>query len=83
MRVHHWPAHQGLIWGITFSPDGRRFLSTGLDRTARLWDVATGRALQLFEPDVEEILCGAISPDGRDAVCDCADGVIRLWKLPR
>ena len=80
--VRRWWAHQHWVWDVAFSSDGHRILSTGWDRTARLWDAATGRELQVFAPDAEEMLCGAIAPDGRSAVCGCADGVIRLWRLP-
>jgi WD40 repeat protein/tetratricopeptide (TPR) repeat protein len=37
--------HDGWIYGVDFSPDGRRVVTASADRTARVWDVATGEEL--------------------------------------
>jgi WD40 repeat protein len=34
--------HFGLVYGLVFSPDGRRLASASFDRFTRIWDVATG-----------------------------------------
>ena len=36
-------------WSVTFSPDSRILVTTCQDRTAKLWDIATGRCLQTFD----------------------------------
>ena len=37
-----WSGHTGAVNALAFSPDGTKILSTGNDKTTRLWDVATG-----------------------------------------
>src|SRR5262245_33825532 len=37
--------HTGQVWSVAFSPDGKRILFGGQDRTARVWDAEKGREI--------------------------------------
>jgi len=34
--------HEDTIWSMSYSPDGKRIVSGGQDKTIRIWDAATG-----------------------------------------
>src|SRR5262249_61150334 len=41
--------HTDQVFYVSYSPDGKLLATCSQDRTARLWDVATGKVLRTFE----------------------------------
>ncbi|HEV3115540.1 MAG TPA: protein kinase [Gemmataceae bacterium] len=70
--------HRAPIVRISFSPDSRTLVSTGMDHTARLWDVATAKEKSMLE--VHNSRAPAVfRADGSQLASVDADGAIRLW----
>jgi WD40 repeat protein len=71
--------HQGTVFGLHFTPDGRTLLSGGKDGTVRSWDVATGAGRVLGEGPSLRVL--ALSPSGRWLASGDKTGLVKLWNV--
>jgi WD40 repeat protein len=80
-RLRTCAAHQGTVWTVKFSPDGRLLASAGIDSTMCLWSVATGELVAgpIVIDSIVRSLC--FSPDGRYLATANFDGVWRLWEV--
>jgi len=74
--------HAGNVYGLGFTPDGRRLVTSGADRTARVWEVSTGRLVQEYQWHQGWVTCLAVSPDGLTVATAGEDQVIAVWDLP-
>ena len=57
--------HTGRVKGVAWSPDSKRLISGGWDRTARIWAAETGRELLALRGRGGEMMSVDWSPDGR------------------
>jgi len=80
-RLKSLDGHEGAITQVAFRPDGKQLVSSGVDRTVRVWDVAIGKEIVTFH-DEEAALGTAFSPDGRRIVSGSADPTVKLWAAP-
>jgi WD40 repeat protein len=68
------------VAAIALRPDGRQVLTVGtLQRTARVWDAATGKEQFMLTSRGEEIQSVTYSPDGRRVLTGSRDGKVKLW----
>ncbi len=70
--------HQDEVVGAAFSPDGARILTASSDKTAKLWDAASGKLIASFDHQ-DEVKHAAFSPDGTRILTASVDKTAKLW----
>ena len=70
--------YRDVVYDAVFSPDGARILTASWDKTAKLWDVASGRLIGVFAHQ-GPVNAAAFSPDGARILTASADKTAKLW----
>jgi WD40 repeat protein/tRNA A-37 threonylcarbamoyl transferase component Bud32 len=73
--------HTRPVVSAAFSPDSRRIVTASRDRTARVWDAATGTEVAAFKGHEQAVLAAAFSPDGERVATASADRTVRVWEV--
>jgi WD40 repeat protein/tRNA A-37 threonylcarbamoyl transferase component Bud32 len=73
------PGHIGTVTHAAYSPDGRRIVTASLDKTARIWDAATGKQLRVLRGHIQQLNSAIFSADGKRIVTASDDETARIW----
>lgn len=75
------PAHTKPITSIAFSDDGKRFATSSLDWTAKLWSAEWWEPLEYLKGHQAQVYGLAFVPRAHDLVTGSADHTVRIWPL--
>jgi WD40 repeat protein len=82
-RVLHstvFVGHDDAVLSARYSPDGQRVILASRDRTATLWDTATGKGVRRFHEGHEFLVSSAqYFPNGKYIATGAGDNTVRVW----
>ena len=70
--------HEVSVNSAQFSQDGTKVVTSGYDKTARIWDAGSGQELQKLPHD-GPVRSAQFSPDGTKVVTASYDKTARIW----
>jgi WD40 repeat protein len=75
--------HTEGVFGVAYSPDGKRLATGSDDMTVKLWDEATGREVLTLRGHTKRIWSVAFSPDGCRLTSNERWQTLMLWNADR
>lgn len=74
-------AHAGIIYDVTYHPDGSIIASGGADNLIHLWDATTGERVGELRGHANWVMTLAFSPSGNLLISSGADTNLAYWNI--
>ncbi|HTG44401.1 MAG TPA: serine/threonine-protein kinase, partial [Verrucomicrobiae bacterium] len=71
--------HHDTVKSIAFFPDGQRIVTSSEDKTARVWDMVTGKELLKLSGHKSSVNCVVVSPNGKQIATASSEGTVKVW----
>ncbi|MBD2678357.1 MULTISPECIES: AAA family ATPase [Nostoc] len=81
IEVNTLEGHSSSVLSVAFSPDGKTLASGSNDKTIKLWDVSTGKAIKTLTGHSSRVYSVVFSPDGKTLASGSNDNTIKLWDV--
>lgn len=75
--------HSDTVFGISFSPDGKKVATAAADKFVKVFDIANGKLARSFEGHTQHVMDVGWKPDGKVIVSIGADDLIKVWDLEK
>ena len=75
------PGHSNIVAAVAFSADGRLVATASWDRTARVWDAATGQEMLVLRGHLDAVTGVAFTEDGSHLATSSRDATAKIWNI--
>lgn len=79
--VKTFDGHTDHVNAIDINKKGTLMISGSNDKSARIWDLKTGKEIRKLPVDCWKVTAVAFTEDGNHAVTGCNDGSIKIWEV--
>nr|MDZ8008273.1 AAA family ATPase [Nostoc sp. DedSLP05] len=79
IEVNTLEGHSSTVFSVGFSPDSKTLASGSYNKTIKLWDVSTGKAIKTLSEHSNSVNSVVFSPDSKTLASASADNTIKLW----
>jgi len=69
------------VRSVAFSPDTKMIVSGSDDRTVRVWEISTGKCLQILQGHTNSVFSVVFNADGNTVASGSTDQTVRLWDV--
>ena len=73
--------HSAAVKALDISPDGKYLITGSRDRSAKLWDIATGMEMRTYAGHELTVNGVQFSPNGKYIATSSADKTFRVWNV--
>ncbi len=73
--------HSDVVLGVAWSPDGKRLVTASQDKTARLWEWPSGKALLVMPDNSDAVTRVCFAPDGKSLYTASLDHNVRQFNV--
>lgn len=78
IQLRELSGHQGMIWSLQLSSDGKRLLTASSDASSRVWNLSDGRQEMVFDHPAG-VSKARFLIDGKHVITMCDDNAVRIW----
>ncbi len=73
--------HKFSILSVAFSPDGKKLATGSFDKSAKIWDLKSGKNISTLQGHSSYVRSVAFSPDGKKLATGSNDNSAKIWNI--
>jgi hypothetical protein len=79
-QIRAYPGHVEFVYAVAFAPDNKHMATGGLDRSVRIFELASGQLVRTCDPQSNSIYTVAFTSDSK-YVLSSGDNAVHVWDV--